>query len=214
MFSIFFQNHFFIIYYNMNTKKWYYNPSFLMENPYQFVPKRNFSIEEKSNSLARFAIYFALFVILTGSNQKYLAISIIFILISIFLSETEEFSQIMDDKANEGSCVKPTIDNPFMNFTLKDYYNDPNRPKNCPIKKVRKEMRREFLKNVVPDPNDLFGQNISDRNFYTMPNTRIVNDQKAFANWCYESMGECKSSGKNCLKTGLSRTSLGAFQSI
>ena len=28
--------------------------------------------------------------------------------------------------------VKPTEKNPFMNFTLDDYYKNSNRPSNCP----------------------------------------------------------------------------------
>ena len=46
-----------------------------------------------------------------------------------------------------------------------------------------------------------------------MPNTRVVNDQKGFAEWCYGKIGECKSDGKNCLKRALTRTSNGMFTS-
>ena len=79
----------------------------------------------------------------------------------------------------------------------------PNRPKNCDITEVRDVMREKFLKRIVPDPADIWGQNISDRNFYTTPSTRIVNDQTRFAKWCYGTMGECKTYGKGCLKNAL-----------
>ena len=111
-------------------------------------------------------------------------------------------------------CYKPTEDNPFMNFTLADYYKDPNRPKNCPLKEVRGEIREKFLKRVVPDPQDLWGKNISDRGFYTTPNTRVVNDQTDFANWCYSTMGNCKAFGKNCLDRAQTRTGTGMFTSV
>ena len=46
----------------------------------------------------------------------------------------------------------------------------------------------------------MWGKFISDRNYYTMPNTEIVNDQTGFAKWCFGNSGECKSFGTNCLK--------------
>ena len=100
-----------------------------------------------------------------------------------------------------------------MNFTLDDYYKNVNRPANCPVNQVRGEIRKKFLKKHIPDPTDIWGQNINDRNFYTMPNTRVVNDQKGFATWCYGSVGQCKANGKNCLKYALSRTGTGMFGS-
>jgi hypothetical protein len=124
---------------------------------------------------------------------------------------TENFTN--ENFSNDNKCVKPTINNPFMNFTLSDYYKDADRPANCPVDKVRKDMSEKFLSRIEPDPADLWGQNISDRSFYTTPNTRIVNDQKGFAEWCYGKMGECKSDGKNCLKRALTRTSNGMFTS-
>jgi len=88
-----------------------------------------------------------------------------------------------------------------MNFTLGDHYKNPKRNKACSIDlNIRKDMRKKFLKHIVPDQTDIWGQNISDRQFYTMPSTGIVNDQSGFANWLYGSMGKCKTEGKNCLE--------------
>ena len=197
-----------------NDESWYKNPSCLLDYPEEFIPKKNDSMVRKSNSLARLAIYIGLIVILSGSNQKYLSVSILLLLISLFVNETESFAQSINDANQNEKCTMPTEDNPYMNFTLKDYYENPNRPKNCDIKKVRSKMRNEFLKRILPDPADLWGQNISDRNFYTMPTTTLINDQTEFANFCYENMGQCKAFGKDCLKRALSTSSLGAFQAI
>ena len=67
---------------------------------------------------------------------------------------------------------------------------------------VKNDIRKQFRSILHTDLTDIFGKYISDRNFYTMPNTSIVNNQVQFANWCYnmENSGLCKTLGKNCLK--------------
>jgi len=193
------------------TNLWYNNISILLEKPYQFFPSNHFTNPEKINALARFAIYYSVIIIITKRNHSYLTISIVILLTSFFLGSTEKFSN--NNSKKEEKCYKPTDANPFMNFTLDDYYKNPNRPANCQIDDVRGEMRKKFLKNIVQDPTDLWGQNISDRNFYTMPSTRIVNNQTDFAKWCYGTMGQCKANGRGCLKRALTRTSVGMFGS-
>ncbi len=207
------------------TEIWYNDIYVLLEKPYQFFPSNNLTNLEKINALARLAIYYAIIIIFTGRNHTYLTFSVIILITSFFLGKStgttnssEPFSNNKNGKSNiltttKKLCYKPTDENPFMNFTLNDYYKNPDRPQNCPINEVKNEMRTKFLKRIVPDPTDLWGQNISDRNFYTMPSTRIVNDQTGFANWCYGSMGQCKSNGIGCLKSALTRTGTGMFGS-
>ncbi len=192
--------------------RWHDDISILLKHNMEFFPSKELDDNRKVNALARFALYFAIYIILMNRNQKWLTVSVTFMIVSLFIGTTERFTN--ESFHNQGKCVGPTKSNPFMNFTLSDYYKDPGRPSNCPINEVRNEMKEDFLSNrVEPDPSDLWGQNISDRSFYTTPNTRIVNDQKGFAEWCYGSMGECKSEGKNCLKRALTTTSNGMFTS-
>ena len=191
------------------SKLWYNNFNVLLEKPYQFFPSNNLTDIEKINSLVRLAIYYSIIIIVTRRNTNYLTFSVVLIITSFLLGRTEKFG----NESNKAKCYKPTESNPFMNFTLDDYYKDPNRPKNCDITEVRDEMKEKFLKRIVPDPADIWGQNTSDRNFYTTPSTRIVNDQTRFAKWCYGSMGECKTYGKGCLKNALTRTGTGMFGS-
>ena len=145
------------------TTLWYNNISVLFNNSSQNVPCKN----QKINLIAKFAFFYALIIILTNSNIKHLQISIILLIISYMiepLEAVENFKQ--SDELEE--CYKPTEQNPFMNFTIADHYNNPNRPKNCNIKDVGDMMRKQFNKRVVPDPNNLWGQNVNDINFYTM----------------------------------------------
>tara|TARA_B100000161_G_C33516673_1_gene399045 strand:- start:600 stop:1181 length:582 start_codon:yes stop_codon:yes gene_type:complete len=190
------------------TKLWYNDLKVLKDEPFQFIPSNNLTEHQKVNALARLGIYIIIIMHILKIKSSYLSVPILLIVTSFFLGRTEKFSNNHKQK-----CYRPTDDNPFMNFTLDDYYKNVNRPANCPVDEVRGEIRKKFLKKHIPDPTDIWGQNINDRNFYTMPNTRVVNDQKGFANWCYSSIGQCKANGKNCLKYALSRTGTGMFGS-
>ena len=70
------------------------------------------------------------------------------------------------------------------------------------IQDVKNDIKKKFRSMVYTDLTDLWGKFISDRNFYTMPNTGLVNNQVEFAKWCFniKDSGECKILGKNCLK--------------
>jgi hypothetical protein len=98
------------------------------------------------------------------------------------------------------NCQEPTKDNPFMNYTIGDLIDNPNKKPACKYKDVKDKVKNEFKKNVFTDTYDIWGKNTSDRQFFTMPNTGIVNDQIGFAKWCFGDSGSCKTFGEGCLK--------------
>ena len=68
---------------------------------------------------------------------------------------------------------------------------------------LKKEIRKNYRSHLKFDSIDMWGELISDRNFYTLPNVDIVNDQTGFAEWCYTnngSSGKCKTDGSDCVK--------------
>ncbi len=181
------------------TELWYENPKVLFEEPDQFLPVNELTSTQKINALARLAIYSAGAIYLFRLDNKFLSISLVIIAISWLLGSTENFMS-SEMKANVKACQKPTIDNPFMNFTIGDLISNPNRLEACDYEDSKQLIRKTFRSHLHTDSSDIWGKFISDRNFYTMPNTNIVNNQIGFANWCYGGSGECKSTGKNCLK--------------
>jgi hypothetical protein len=181
------------------TELWYNNPKVLFDNPEQFVPKNNLTRTQKINSLARFSIYYSLLILVSKQDTKWLSVGLIILLISTFLGTTENFTS-KDKRLNHNVCQKPTKNNPFMNYTLGDLLDNPDRNRACDYEDIKKEMRKEFRSHVHSDSSDIWGKFISDRNYYTMPNTEIVNDQTGFALWCFGNSGDCKTNGTNCLK--------------
>jgi hypothetical protein len=67
----------------------------------------------------------------------------------------------------------------------------------------KKQIKKNYRAHLKFDSIDLWGELINDRNFFTVPNIDIVNDQTGFAKWCYTNngkSGECKTDGSNCVK--------------
>lgn len=195
---------------------WINNPKILFENIDQFFPTNNMKRNERINAIARLAIYYSLIILIFKKDMRLLSVGIIMILISLFLGYTEEFT--INNESNvftsdhynniEGrdkskfsmQCTKPTINNPFMNYTMGDLIDNKERLPACKYDDSKNAIRGKFRSNLHSDVSDIWGRFITDRNFYTMPNTDIVNDQTGFAQWCFGNSGECKTVGTNCLK--------------
>ncbi len=178
---------------------WLNNINVLFNNYAEFYPKKNMTHIEKSNALMRLSIYYSILLIIFKLDSSWLSISLLLVVLSIFIGKSENF--VLDSD----KCTKPTQNNPYMNFTLGDHINNPNKPKACKLTDdIRKEELTYFRKNIngdsVINKFDLYSRNNNDRHFYTMPSTTLVNDQQQFAQYLFGDAGKCKSEGIDCLK--------------
>jgi len=196
---------------------WLNNPLVLLNKKEitEVWPTENMSLSRKLNSISRLVIILTILgVILTGSI-KILVTSIITLFVLVILYKTQyekeekedikkevykegftskkadKFLKVFDDK-----FTKPTKTNPLMNVLLTDIKDNPNRPPAAPA--YNEGINDEITKNAQNDPRlyqDL-GDNLqfehSMRNFHSMPNTQIPNNQKSFADFCYGNMASCK----------------------
>jgi hypothetical protein len=156
------------------TELWYDNPYVLLDNYKEMFPTKNLDRTQKINALVRLCIYYTCIIIFFNKSHNWLYISLIVFLISIYLSKYET----INTNLSQINCHIPTKNNPYMNYTIGDLIDNPHRNKACKL---------ENMDNM-------------DRELYTMPNTRVINDQTAFAKWCFGNSGECKTLGTNCLK--------------
>ena len=179
---------------------WFNNISILFQNTNEFFPKKKFNRIQKVNAIARLSIYYSILICILKLDTKYLSLSFCLLVLSYYLGYVDTFESIVNKENNTQKCTEPTDSNPFMNFTIADQINNPNKPRACPIDSVRKEQLKKYRLTSYPDSKDLFGKIVTDRNFYTMPSTTIVNDQEGFAKFLYHDLGKCKSEGKDCLK--------------
>lgn len=181
-------------------KYWFKDPTVLLKDMGEFYPSNNLNSIHKVNAIARLSIYYSLIIIIFKLDTKYLSLSFCLLLLSIFLGSVDNFEEIINKENNTEKCVKPTQNNPFMNFTVGDQMKNPNRAEACPFDSIRDEEIKNYRFGILPDPADLYGKTITDRNFYTMPSTTIVNNQEGFLKYLYGDFGKCKSEGKDCLK--------------
>tara|TARA_Y100000780_G_C13690897_1_gene419520 strand:- start:3851 stop:4507 length:657 start_codon:yes stop_codon:yes gene_type:complete len=92
----------------------------------------------------------------------------------------------------------PDKKNPMMNVMITDINKKPVRNSALPsfAPSVEKDINEKVKENLDPRLFKDLGDNMvfeqSMRNFYTTANTDVVNDQKAFAEFCYGSKGSCK----------------------
>jgi hypothetical protein len=197
--------------YNINNKNilWYDNPYVLFDDLPIFLPYVYLTPIEKKNALIRLSIYITILIFLSKQQRMWYILPLIIVLAS-FLINVEKM-EVVDIKSvinnNEPICQKPTEDNPFMNYTLGDLITNPNRKNACNYVDVKDEVNTSFNNSIdkdIPieliDTAKIWGNITSNRNFYTMPNTKIVNDQTEFAKWCFGNSGSCKSEGNDCLK--------------
>jgi len=180
---------------------WLNDISVLFQNYTKFYPNKNMNNIEKANSIMRLSVYYSILLIVLNLDSSWLTVSFLLICISLFIGLSENFN------SSYNSTIKPTKDNPYMNFIAGDLMINPNKPPACDItdKTVREKQLKLFRTNKntgkeIVDYNNLYGTTINDRSFYTMPSTTLVNDQNGFANFLFGDFGKCKSEGKYCLK--------------
>jgi len=162
-----------------------------------FFPSSEMTLDQQLNCVMRFAIYFAiaLLIVRGNINAAYIAIAAALITFWIYESETrskQSKDELFDtlniaDTGKQKHAYKPTRENPFMNVMVTDYTSFPNRPPagNWNDPDVKGQVRNNFEAGLARGTDDMFNKLASDRQYYTMPSTTIPNNQGDFARWLY-----------------------------
>jgi hypothetical protein len=182
---------------------------YINNNYYRFFPSNKMTRIEKLNALSRFLFYLLILYVLFSPN--YIIFPLIGLVLVVFYfyvqkndtkdQKKEKFCQ--NDVCKKAEvCLKPTINNPFMNVTLDQYADFPTRPKACNILEpiVKKEMEETYHHNLLIDADDLYQRGHSQRQFYTTPNTQLVNEQGKLARWLYGGVPTCKEDTRYCMR--------------
>lgn len=179
---------------------WLSDPKVLIakENLKNIIPDKSMSLDSKMNAAVRFTWYFAIVMLFITMEFKYFMIPFVTMVATVAIyyankeknrreiKKTEAFDNVMNQ-----SCTKPTPENPYMNVLLNEYVDNPERPQACDAtdSKVRNKMGEIFDKRLFRDVDDVCFD-FSDRQFYTMPNTAIPNNQNELAQWLYGNNGK------------------------
>ena len=193
----------------MAEKLWYKDlKGFITQDNFlNFFPTSDMTYNEQINSIVRFTLYLTIILILFKNNYKVLYILLILLLVTYGMStiktkenniekETYVKKNLAKSKKTNKDCIRPTSDNPFMNVLLTDLNENSNRNNNeaCDVdnEQIQEEIMDKFNEKLYRSTGDIFNKDSSDRQFYTMPNTDIVNDQTGFAKWCFDRGPTCK----------------------
>ena len=137
------------------------------------IPTDYMSFDEKLNALTRLIIF-----IIYNYQSKYKKDT------DTFLNEKN--LDIVQNKI----CIKPTKDNPFMNPNIIDISSDTDIDGACSIsdKKINDKMSDFYETTMFQNVDDIYNTQTSSRQFYTVPSTKIPNDQS----WLYNRGPSCK----------------------
>ena len=205
----------------MNTEFWLYNPLVLFNKNSltELWPNNNMNLNEKLNSITRLVIVLSILGYLITNNINMIITGILTISSISVLQYIQHNKILKNNIQNEGfdnlnlfnnknTYTKPTKKNPLMNVLLPEINDNPNRNAALPafnpsvennINNKTKEMvvdkfnnNKNIDKRLFKDLGDNFEFDMSMRQWYSTPNTKVMNDQKEFAEFCYGDMISCK----------------------
>ena len=169
------------------------------DNFLNFFPTSSMSYVEQINSIVRFAIYLTLILVLFKNNYKVFYLLVMVLLVSYAMYTVENNKRklkresylaknLVKSNHNNNLCKKPSVDNPFMNRNLLEDYNEDTDYEACDVQNenVKEDIQEKFNSKLYRSTGDIFMNHASDRQFYTVPNTDLVPDQTAFAEWLYK----------------------------
>ena len=199
---------------------WLNNPSILFDKDHIFdlwpLPEMEFT--EKMNAISRVVILMTVLGLFFTHSLKILVSGIVTLGVICYLNsikgnKKEGMKNLKIDDLIKSNFESPNNTNPMMNVMLPDIGDNPKKPAApsfYPIveDEINSVTKENILKQFNNDKNiedKLFtdlGNNMqfeqSMRSFYTMPNTEVPADQKAFAEFCYGSMKSCKENNLDC----------------
>jgi len=196
----------------MSEKFWLNDLSVLLNKKYitNLIPENKQTLSEKLNAITRLVILLTLigYIITRSLHILFLGFLTISIIVIYYQNnKTKEIKETFvnsmkyspfNKTINNENYTMPTKNNPFMNVMLTELSQGKGRKNAAPSYNEKVE---DDINNCVKDnlDNRIFqdlGDNISFnrqmRNYITMPNTKIPNDQKAFGEFLYGNMPSCK----------------------
>jgi len=193
------------------TPIWFDKLSILYEKKYlmEVFPHKNFDLNRKLNSLVRLSIYYSAIIYFTDrkkNNVFYipLIVAVLSYVINRKYDKTrlnhitnqlmygKESQELIDELKSD--CRVPTKDNPFMNPSLAEIGSNQEIQDSCVSynnKGLQRVIEKQFNEDLYRDPNDIFGKNNSQRQYYSVPSI-TGEEQGKFANWLYATPPTCK----------------------
>ena len=175
----------------------------------EFWPNKHLEPVENMNALCRFSIYSGILLSILKQDMFYIIISLIIMAFLTFLFSLRKSEQMkvpkqpahQDYELNNISikkCRKPTKNNPFSNINYLE--NNTNQGPACPYNEVKEEINKAFFDGFEQNPYDIYNKKHSQRQFFSVANTTLPNNQESFAQFLYgnSNTNKCKENTNFC----------------
>ena len=215
----------------INEKIWFEDPKVLIEprSLGKYLPQQNYTRNEKLNAIVRLSLYISFIFIVISLNLNYVFVLLgtAFLTYLVYISydkkqekENQEKIENYEDLQNDTDyqnrnikvkdyaekCTLPTNHNQFMNFLVTDERTKKPACQSYNNKEIKKVIEDKFNKKLYRDINSVYNNENSQREFYTMPNTEVMNRQKDLAEWLYKTPPTCKEgNGNQCVANNTER---------
>lgn len=205
----------------MSENLWINKPTVLFqkERIMELWPMRSMDAVDKINAITRLVLILTIIGYAVSKSLKIIITGAITLGVLVFLYYSqnqkiklpnikklskEGFTNPQLYEAVKTSFTQPTKENPLMNVSLPELNGNPNRKPAAPSfnPSVEKDINEKIQQKIIEDNggNENLFKNLGDnvifkhsmRNFYSTANSRVPNDQTAFAEFCYGDMPSCK----------------------
>jgi hypothetical protein len=208
----------------MSMPLWINEPTILFHKDHilELWPFDNLSHTQKINAITRMIIILAIIGLIVTNSYYIVVVALIALLVILFLSKTKEEKSNVETFMNntyvnpetkkvalKSDYEKGTKKNPFGNVLLTDINDNPEKKPAPPsfIKEVGQDIKHNIEQMILENnPHmkdkqvnlwDEFQGDRANHTFYSTANTRVDNDQGAYAEFLYGNMPSSKESNVN-----------------
>lgn len=165
----------------MSEPFWTADPSVLFRQDtwLAFVPTPNMTVDQSLNAVVRFVTYLSGLLFLCSMDFRYILYVPVTMLITVALHKWFPVAKEMFRGSPYVSSytgketTQPTTDNPFMNPTLPEINENPNKPPPADItsRDVRDKVNASFAQtsNLYMDTSDVYANMRAEINFHSVP---------------------------------------------
>ena len=165
----------------MSEPFWIADPSVLFRQDtwLAFVPTPSMTVDQSLNAVVRFVTYLSALLFLCSMDFRYILYIPVTMLVTVALHKwfpvaKEMFQGSPFVSSYVGTAkTQPTVDNPFMNPTLVDINENPNKPPPTDIttREARDKVNASFAQtsNLYMDTSDVYANMQSQINFHSVP---------------------------------------------
>ena len=178
----------------------------------EFWPNKHLEPKENINAICRFSLYAGFLLSILKRDMFYVLMGLSLMIFLTFLFSLRKSEKLEEPKQpahhNEEinnmsikKCQKPTKDNPFANVNYLD--SNSNQGPACPYNEVKDDINRVFFDGFQQNPYDIYNNKHSQRQFFSVANTTLPNNQESFAQFLYgnSKINKCKENPHICTGT-------------